>query len=256
MAGTKKQEVRKRRKNVLEALIGTLKNRDASLKDNAPEGARLEEIYKEMQKRAGKEIGVTEQTIGNDLKELSRKILPRPFEGKVKKTKVKGKIEWLYVEPKPASFAAYGYRWKRDSVDWNEKEFEGEKKKGKKAERVDFAGMAGVYLLHNGDRTVYVGRVQGGKNRGLKNRLREHTEDKLEHDWDKFSWFGFNEVKNGTVLEERFVPPLIEEEDQLSQVITMIEAIVINGIRPSKNARGGDVHNDVHYRQVVNAGKK
>ena len=206
--------------------------------------AHSSHIYQEMQKQG--EIGVTEQTIRKDLKELSGKKLPQPFKGKVKK--IRNKLEWQYVEPKPPSFAAYGYRWKRDAVDWQEEKFEG-KKKGKTAEGVDFAGIGGVYFLHNGDRTVYVGRVQGGE-RDIKTRLREHTKDRLKHDWDKFSWFGFNKVQDGALLEDEYVPPLIDGPDQLQQVITMIEAVIINGIRPSRNSRGGDVRDDVHYDPV------
>ncbi len=228
--------------------------------------AHSNDIYQEMQKEAkvgSKEIGVTEQTIRNDLRELSGKKLPWGYKGKVKK--IRGKLEWQYVEPKPPSFAAYGYRWKRDSVNWElkpgpnsmtgtneEKKLEG-RKKGKKAKPANFAEQVGLYLLHKGDQTVYVGRVQRAKDpkRGLYNRLREHTKDRLKHDWDEFSWFGFNKVEDGgTASSSEYVPPLIRDEKELLQMITTIEAVIINGIRPRANNRSGDLHDDLHYDQV------
>ena len=252
MADTKKQKVRDRRKLVLSAL------QECGAPKATKQGHHLREIYEGMRKKAGIRVG--EQTIKGDLEYLSRK---RPLwggdRGKVKK--IKGKLEWLYVKPKPPSFAAYGYRWKRDSENWNEEKLEG-KKKGKNAKHVDFSGRAGVYLLHNGDRTVYVGRVQG-KERDIKTRLNEHRQDRLKHDWDKFSWFVFNKVQGeDSESGSEYFPPLIKTEDadetkdQLLQVITMIEAVIINGIRPSRNSRGGDVRDDVLYDQVVDSSKK
>lgn len=196
----------------------------------------------------------------------------------------KGSVEdrgngvWEYQKPKKQkqepSFAAYGYRWERDKVDWKrkrgrpsktgikeEKKLEGIQK-GKNAQPINFADKAGIYFLHNGDRTVYVGRVEPGKNagRGLYDRLREHTlskDKKLYRDWDKFSWFVFHRVEEDDIeSRSAYVPPLIQNPEQLLQVLTTIEAVIINGIKPSKNARGGDVHHDVHYEQVPDASKK
>ena len=255
MATQAARERTKRRKIVLDAL----KKRGTS------EPAHLSQIYAETIEH-NQDVKVGEQTIKGDLEYLCRK---RPLwdgdRGKVKK--IKGKLSWQYLEPKPASFAAYGYRWKRDQVKWKlkrgrpsepsngeGKKLEG-KKKGKKP--VNFFDIAGVYLLHKGDRTIYVGRVQGGENRGLYDRLREHTSDRLKRDWDEFSWFGFNEVGDGgTVSKSKFIPPLIDEDDKLLQLITTIEAVIINGIRPSRNSRGGDLHDDVHYEQVEVATSK
>ena len=128
----------------------------------------------------------------------------------VRVVKLRNVGKGLYVYQKPPAqkmpcprISAYGYRWKRDWVEWNEGLGRGRPKKEESVEKalwgekapgmaVNFAEQVGVYLLHNGDQTVYVGRITGGKNakRGLYDRLREHTKDSLKDDWDKFSWFG------------------------------------------------------------------
>ena len=207
--------------------------------------------------------------------EYDRQAIKRDLDALCKSGEVKnvGKGLYVYQKPKgqkmpPPRFAAYGYRWKRDWVEWNEGLGRGRPKKedsvekalwGKKAPgmAVNFAEQVGVYLLHNGDRTVYVGRITGGKNakRGLYDRLREHTRDSLKDDWNTFSWFGLLENKDGT-LSNNHVPPKKGKDEELLQLIATIEAVIINGIRPRGNSRGGDIGGNRKYEQCANPKKE
>ena len=195
----------------------------------------------------------------NDLKQLSGRKLPSPYEGKVKK--IKSKLEWQYVEPQPPILAAYGYRWKRDLVVWNrkqgrprkgnsvKKELWGENARGRK---VNFGEQVGIYLLHDGRRTVYVGRIQKAKSgkRGLYDRLFEHTKDTLKDDWEKFSWFGFLQVNEDGTLSKNHVSRAKDDKDkELEELITTIEAVIICGMKPGLNNRGGDMGGTVKYEQ-------
>ncbi|MYI36814.1 MAG: hypothetical protein F4118_10375, partial [Acidimicrobiaceae bacterium] len=220
---------RKDRRNWLLTALGRLA--EAS---NSP--SHLSDIYEETQKVAreeGRDLGVTEQTISNDLKNLSGKKLPSTYKGKVRK--IKNRLEWRYVVPKQPILAAYGYRWKRNLVVWDRKQ--GRPKKGDRVEKelwgkktgdkpVNFAEQVGIYLLHDGRRTVYVGRIQKAKSgkRGLYDRLFEHTKDGLKDDWEKFSWFGFLQVDEDGSLSKNHVSPSNDDKDkELEELITTIE---------------------------------
>jgi hypothetical protein len=88
---------------------------------------------------------------------------------------------------------AFGMYWRRNLVHWsNSPKLLGQQSRG--AEIVDFSGQVGIYLLHDGRETVYVGRSVG---RPLGKRLFEHTYDRLNGRWDRFSWFGLLSVTEG-----------------------------------------------------------
>lgn len=92
----------------------------------------------------------------------------------------------------PGLVTSFGMFWRRDQVDWskgNRSRILGHQAGNEK--EINFAGLIGVYLLHDGARTVYVGRVSKPR-MGL--RLFEHTKDRLSGRWDRFSWFGLRPV--------------------------------------------------------------
>lgn len=229
--------------------------------------ARYQEILDAISNSGGSDEEINYHMVRNVLKELSE----RELENDTGSIEDKGNGVWEYKrarrEKEKPSFAAYGYRWKRNAVNWelnrgrrargagNPKQLLGKRLDAKKSDatEVDFATQVGLYLLHKGDQTVYVGRVQRAKNekRGLYDRLREHTKDKLKDDWDEFSWFGFNAVgKDGKVSPKHYIPSLIGNEDNLLQIITTIEAVIINGTRPRGNNRRGDLTRNLQYDQV------
>ena len=84
---------------------------------------------------------------------------------------------------------AFGMYWRRDHIVWRGKpKIYG--RQGIAATRVNFAGQIGVYLLHDRDRVIYVGRATDT----LATRLLAHTIDRLGGRWDRFSWFGLRNV--------------------------------------------------------------
>ena len=83
---------------------------------------------------------------------------------------------------------AFGMFWQRDLVLWSGAKLLGRQSAG--ATEVNFAGQVGVYLLHDRERVIYVGRATDT----LFARLKAHTMDRLGGRWDRFSWFGLRSV--------------------------------------------------------------
>ncbi len=135
---------------------------------------------------------------------------------------------------------AFGMYWRRDAVHWSSKAtLLGRQQLG--ATEVDFAGQLGVYLLHDGREVVYVGR---STDRPMGLRLYEHTKDRLQTRWDRFSWFGLLKVtQEGGLIEAqiRFTPEL---------VAVTLEAVLIEGLEPRQNRRRGDGFNATEYLQA------
>lgn len=86
---------------------------------------------------------------------------------------------------------AFGMFWERSRVDWSQQpQLLGQQQLG--ASVVNFCNERGVYLLHETQGVVYVGRVVG---QTLGHRLFEHTKDRLSGRWTRFSWFGVYPVE-------------------------------------------------------------
>ena len=82
--------------------------------------------------------------------------------------------------------------WQRDLVSWITAKPRLLGRQGVGATDVDFAEQIGIYLLHDRERVIYVGRASDQ----LTLRLRAHTNDRLGGRWDRFSWFGLLPVTN------------------------------------------------------------
>lgn len=125
---------------------------------------------------------------------------------------------------------AFGMYWERSAVDWKHKprlygiQFSG-------SAPVDMGGQVGVYLLHDGHRTVYVGRADKDS---LGDRLSAHTRDRMTSRWNRFSWFGFYAVKEDGGLDKSM--PQIAPET----LATVLEALLIEVMEPPLNRRRGD----------------
>ena len=169
-------------------------------------------------------------------------------------------------EVKPA-FAAYGIGWKKDKVRWDwprgPRSSNSERLPGTNAEFpekapgkiVDFEKQAGIYLLHQGAQTVYVGKTKGAPENssgfmGLYRRLKYHHENKDR--WDAFSWFAFMPLHDdGSHAKDKYVPEMGQSFDIL-QLITIVEAVVIEGIGTRDNQRGGDIGSAPRFEQFCN----
>jgi len=135
---------------------------------------------------------------------------------------------------------AFGMFWRREAVNWQPAQplLYGLQQTG--SQEVNFSGQIGVYLLHDGERVVYVGRVTDPR---LGTRLREHTRDRLSGRWDRFSWFGVQGVTEDGQLSQ---PP---EEFTLENLVSTMEALLIEGLEPPQNRRQGDGFNAVEFIQ-------
>lgn len=139
---------------------------------------------------------------------------------------------------------AFGMYWRRKDVSWTGSSIKllGQQYKG--SDDVDFGEQRGIYLLHDGREVIYVGRTTSQR---LGFRLKEHTKDRLEGRWDRFSWFGINVVDSDGSL--------VENEDRIEvpieSLIVAMESLLIEGLEPRQNRRRGDGFVAVEYLQVV-----
>ena len=134
---------------------------------------------------------------------------------------------------------AFGMFWKRDSVFWTGKpQLLG--RQGTGATDVNFASQIGVYLLHDRERVIYVGRAADA----LFTRLKAHTTDRLGGRWDRFSWFGLRSVRDNGELSDGELP--------WSQgvVIETMEALLIESLEPPLNRKRGDNFSGAEYIQT------
>lgn len=138
---------------------------------------------------------------------------------------------------------AFGMYWRREEVDWtaNSPRLYGTQLSG--GEKVDFAGQIGIYILYQGERTVYVGRAA---KKSLADRLRAHTRDRLTARWDRFSWFGLRPVSSSGTLGH-FTTDYLDAD----QIAETMEAILIEGLEPPQNRRRGDKIENSEFIQVT-----
>ena len=130
------------------------------------------------------------------------------------------------------SVAAYGLFWERDKVDWGVQSIWGYDVDPDR--RIDFSNQQGVYLLHNWQSVVYVGKTAAQK-KGLFQRLSEHhRKHTWSRKWERFSWFGIRRV-------DEVSGEMVDVTDDASpEVVTaLMEAVLIEALGPSFNEQRG-----------------
>lgn len=136
---------------------------------------------------------------------------------------------------------AFGMYWARSLVLWSSTpRILGQQQPG--SNPVDFCGQRGVYLLHDGRQVVYVGRTT---DQALGVRLRQHTVDRLNGRWDRFSWFGVFAPSESGILNTSVTP-----QYGLEMLIVTMEALLIEGLEPPQNRKRGDDFKAVEFLQV------
>jgi hypothetical protein len=136
---------------------------------------------------------------------------------------------------------AFGMYWRRDFVIWNSNpKILGQQQQG--ARTVNFSEQVGLYLLNDSREVVYVGRATDQR---LGKRLYQHTLDRLNGRWDRFSWFGLLRVTDDGKLVGVDFASL--SADTLTATM---EALLIEGLEPSQNRKRGDDFRAVEYLQV------
>ncbi|MDE2786138.1 MAG: HTH domain-containing protein [Chloroflexota bacterium] len=124
--------------------------------------------------------------------------------------------------------AAFGLFWDKGEVNWSRRRLLGLPPGSQNP--VNFADQMGIYILHNGLSTAYVGRTTDS----LYGRLKNHSSDHKSVRWDRFSWFGFREIsEDGTLL------PMPRELDG-AHLINILESVLIEALAPPVNGRRGD----------------
>lgn len=136
---------------------------------------------------------------------------------------------------------AFGMYWRRDTVKWTGAQVHLMGQQFDTSKPVDFGGQVGVYLLHDRDRIIYVGKVDADERLGL--RLREHTKGRLAYRWDRFSWFGLRRPTDAGNLETN-ARPAAEKE-----LVGLMEAILIEAIEPGLNRKRGEGLRSVEFYQ-------
>lgn len=136
---------------------------------------------------------------------------------------------------------AFGMFWSRENVTWRASPtLLGQQTRN--STEVDFCDQRGVYLLHDGRHTVYVGR---SRERALGQRLWEHCSDRLSGRWDRFSWFGLR-----SVTEEGLLSADCSASASPADWITTMEALLIEALEPPQNRKRGDDFGGAEYLQV------
>ena len=135
---------------------------------------------------------------------------------------------------------AFGLFWRRDEIEWTpgsgiKNEFRLLGRIGKNKPNLlicDFRKQQGIYVLYDEYGPAYVGLT---RKQGLGKRLKDHTDDGLHDKWDRFSWFGFNEIewpvgKIGTIAK-------IQDEGSIAMHTTIgdLEALLIRLVGPKRN---------------------
>jgi hypothetical protein len=135
---------------------------------------------------------------------------------------------------------ALGMFWLRGNVYWKSNPaILGRQQIG--ADTVDFADQRGVYVLHDRHDVVYVGR---SVDRPLGQRMLEHTQDRLNSRWDRFSWFGLYGVNDDGQLNRD------EVTANGDTIVSAFESILIECLEPPQNRRRGDNLNAVEFMQA------
>jgi len=137
---------------------------------------------------------------------------------------------------------AFGMFWERDKVLWEtDPRMLGQQQPG--ARPVNFCAERGVYLLHDSQGVVYVGRAS---DQNLGRRLQQHTFDRLAGRWTRFSWFGVYPVnQDGTLrISGEFA------SINANVIIATMEAVLIEGLEPRQNRKRGDDFQAIEFLQV------
>ena len=136
---------------------------------------------------------------------------------------------------------AFGMYWRRDKVVWTATpSILGQQQPG--STPIDFRDQRGVYMLHDSREAVYVGRTT---DQPLGKRLYQHTIDRLNGRWDRFSWFGVYSAQENGALKQ-----IEETQVSVDLLITTMEALLIEGLEPPQNRKRGDDFRAIEFLQV------
>ena len=154
-------------------------------------------------------------------------------------------IQETIAENKSNLIKAFGMYWDRSiSIDIKHPKLLGRQySKSKSIDSVDLSKIRGLYLLYDRREVIYVGQAIKGS---ILDRLKAHTSDRHAGRWDRFSWFGIDDIHpiNGDI---------IETEENLTtsiyDIVNAFEGIMIEGLEPRQNRKAGNEFGD-EYIQI------
>ena len=146
-------------------------------------------------------------------------------------------------ESRKTIIKAFGKHWQREKIDWSTTKPSLWGRQTSKSQPVDFKTVRGVYMLLNDNQLIYVGVAV---KESIAKRLKDHTKDRHSTCWNRFSWFSFDGVnQNGTIRKVNTFSVKIDD------VAKAVEAIIIEGVDPHRNGRGGDYLKGREYKQLL-----
>lgn len=136
---------------------------------------------------------------------------------------------------------SYGMYWMRDAINWNTSpRLLGVQTFGSKP--IDLSEMRGIYMLYDGREVVYVGQATDS----ILKRLIQHTKNRLATRWNRFSWFGIDDVnKDGQLIKTKD-----HFTTNINDLVDALEGILIEGLEPRQNRRQGDNFGFEYYQQI------
>ena len=145
--------------------------------------------------------------------------------------------------------ANYGLYWHVSSVQWGWQNQMGQllgRRRGADAISIDFRQQRGIYALYSEHELVYVGQTGNGTSR-LLNRLRRHLDDHLSERWNRFSWFGIDQVDP---VESKLVETADATVVGVATVLNVMEAVSIAIAEPRLNLQRGRWKDIDQYYQI------
>lgn len=151
---------------------------------------------------------------------------------------------------------SYGLFWRRDEINWHPgrgaKGFRLLGRRGVNRPSVtlaDFRPQQGIYILYDDYGANYVGLT---RRQGLGKRLKDHLEDHLATEWERFSWFGFNEISAPGADGVRSLNKLVDEVTETSHTtIGDLEVLLIRALGPHLNTAGMRFKDAEKWEQVA-----
>lgn len=154
--------------------------------------------------------------------------------------------------------SSYGLFWRRSEIDW----WPGTGQKGRfkllgrigskrgTIKIADFRTQQGIYVLFDEYGPSYVGLAR--RERGLGQRLKEHTCDQLENGWDRFCWFGFKPLVESSQLPGFYGLGAPEDnvEDDTKTTIGDLEALLIQLMGTKLNVQKMKFSNASRWEQI------
>lgn len=136
---------------------------------------------------------------------------------------------------------SFGIYWNRSLVHWNSyPDLLGKQQMG--ASEVNFKDQVGIYLLHDGRETIYVGQAI---EQPLGKRLKNHTSDRLSGRWDRFSWFGFYPIND----KGKLITDIILDDLTFQNLGDLLEAVLIESMEPRQNRKQGNLFSGLEFLQ-------